>query len=135
MGIEYEPVISGADVCRARGQNHPAIISEPKQGGRPTRVLLSVEGRDRKTRRECRNHPHHRRLSPEQIDRVSPDMSPAYIKGISEGFEGALLVFDCFAVVQRVSHALEQFRRGGNGASFPRNSTGCVVPCRRATTG
>jgi transposase len=38
-------------------------------------------------------------------------MSPACIKGISEEFGGALLVFDYFHVVQLVSHALDQARR------------------------
>jgi transposase len=38
-------------------------------------------------------------------------MIPAYIKGISEEFGGALLVFDYFHVVQLVTQALDEVRR------------------------
>jgi transposase len=104
-------VISVDEVCRARGQNYLTIISEPKQDGRPTRVLLAVEGRDSKTLREFSDHLRRRGLSPEQIQTICSDMSPAYIKGIAEDFGGALLVFDYFHVVQLVSQALDQVRR------------------------
>ena len=50
-------------------------------------------------------------MSPEQIHTVCSDMSPAYIKRISEEFGGAMLVFDSFHVVQLVTHALDEVRR------------------------
>ena len=104
-------VVSVDEVCRARGQNYLTIISEPKQDGRPTRVLLAVEGRDSRTLRDFADHLRRRGLMPEQIQTICSDMSPAYIKGISEEFGGALLVFDYFHVVQLVSQALDQVRR------------------------
>lgn len=111
VNLEKVRVISVDEVCRARGQNYLTIISEPKQDGRPTRVLLAVEGRDSKTLRGFTDHLRRQGLSPEQIQTICSDMSPAYIKGISEEFPGALLVFDYFHVVQLVSHALDQVRR------------------------
>ena len=111
MDLEAVRVISIDEVCRARGQNYLTIISEPKQDGRPTRVLLALEGRDSKTLRQFSDHLRRRGLAPEQIQTICSDMSPAYIKGISEEFGGALLVFDYFHVVQLVSHALDQVRR------------------------
>ena len=104
-------VVSVDEVCRARGQNYLTIISEPKAAGRPTRVLLAVAGRDSRTLRDFADHLRRRGLAPEQIGTVCSDMSPAYIKGISEQFGGALLVFDYFHVVQLLSHALDQVRR------------------------
>ena len=104
-------VISVDEVCRARGQNYLTIVSEPKQEGRPSRVLLALEGRDSKTLRKFADHLCRRGLSPEQIRTNCSDMSPAYIKGISEEFGGALLVFDFFHVVQLVTDALDQVRR------------------------
>ena len=101
MDLGRVRVISVDEVCRARGQNYLTIISEPKQDGRPTRVLLAVEGRDSKTLRDFADHLRRRGLAPEQIDTICSDMSPAYIKGISEEFGGALLV----------SNALDQVRR------------------------
>jgi len=111
MDMSSVRVISVDEVCRARGQNYLTIISEPKQDGRQSRVLLAVEGRDSKTLQKFRDHLHRRGLSHEQIDVICSDMSAAYIKGISESFGGALLVFDYFHVVQLVSAALDQVRR------------------------
>lgn len=104
-------VISVDEVCRARGQNYLTIVSEPRQEGRPSRVLLAVEGRDSRTLGKFAGHLRRRGLTPEQIRTICSDMSPAYIKGISEEFGGALLVFDYFHVVQLVSQALDQVRR------------------------
>ena len=104
-------VISVDEVCRARGQNYLTIVSEPKHEGHPSRILLAVEGRDSKTLRKFADHLRRRGLNPEQIRTICSDMSPAYIKGISEEFSGALLVFDFFHVVQLVTDALDEVRR------------------------
>ena len=104
-------VISVDEVCRARGQNYLTIVSEPRQNGRPTRVLLALEGRDSDTLRQFRDHLRGVGLNPEQIQTICSDMSPAYIKGITEQFGGALLVFDYFHVVQLVTQALDEVRR------------------------
>lgn len=99
------------EVCRARGQNYLTIISEPKLDGRPTGVLHALEGRDSKTLRQFSDYLQRQGLAPDQIQTICSDMSPAYIKGISEEFGGALLVFDYFHVLQLVSHALDQVGR------------------------
>jgi transposase len=111
MDFSQVRVISIDEVCRRRGQKYLTIISEPKQDGHPTRVLLALEGRDSKTLREFSSHLRRVGLSPEQIQTICSDMSPAYIKGISEEFGGALLVFDYFHVVQLVTQALDEVRR------------------------
>lgn len=111
MELKAVRVVSVDEVCRARGQNYLTIISEPKQDGRPTRVLLAVAGRDSGTLRDFADHLRRRGLAPEQIGTICSDMSPAYIRGISAEFGGALLVFDYFHVVQLVSQALDQVRR------------------------
>jgi transposase len=111
MDLGEVRVVSVDEVCRARGQNYLTIASEPRQEGRPTRVLPVLEGRDSKTLRDFADHLRRRGLSPEQIRTICSDMSPAYIKGMSEEFGGAMLVFDYFHVVQLVSQALDQVRR------------------------
>ena len=111
MDLADVRVISVDEVCRARGQNYLTIISEPKQNGRPERVLLALEGRDSDTLRQFREHLRGVGLDPEQIQTICSDMSPAYIKGITEQFGGALLVFDYFHVVQLVTQALDEVRR------------------------
>lgn len=110
-GLADVRVISVDEVCRTRGQKYLTIVSEPKQDGRPTRVLLALEGRDSKTLKQFRDHLQRRGVDPEQIELVCSDMSAAYIKGISEQFGGALLVFDYFHVVKLVSDALDKVRK------------------------
>jgi hypothetical protein len=39
-------VIGVDEVCGARGRHYLPIMTGPRQEGRPTRVLLAVEGRD-----------------------------------------------------------------------------------------
>lgn len=111
MNLEDVRVISVDEVSRARGQDYLTIVSEPRQDGRPTRVLLAVEGRDSKTLREFADHLRRRGLDPEQIRTICSDMSAAYIKGISEQFGGAVLVFDYFHVVKLVGEALDEVRK------------------------
>jgi transposase len=44
MGLEKVRGVSVDEVRRKRGHNSLTIVSEPMQDGRPTRVLLAVEG-------------------------------------------------------------------------------------------
>lgn len=111
MNLEAVQVISVDEVCRKRGQNYLTIVSEPKSGSRPSRVLLVIEGRDSRSLKEFRDHLERLGLSAEQIRTICSDMSPAYIKGISEQFGHAVLVFDYFHVVQLATRALDDVRR------------------------
>jgi transposase len=105
-------VISIDEVSRARGQNYLTIVSQAKSPEQPrSRVLLALEGREHGTLAQFRDHLQRRGLSPEQIQSICSDMSPAYIKGISEQFGHALLVFDYFHVVQLVTQAVDEVRR------------------------
>ena len=99
------------EVCQAPGQNYLIIVSEPSQEGCPTRARLAVEGRDGRSLQDLADHLRRCVLALEQIRTICSDMSPAYVKGISEEFGGALLVFDYFYVVQLVGNALDQVRR------------------------
>ena len=48
---------------------------------------------------------------PEQIESVSIDMSPAYIRGVTEDLPAANIAFDKFHVVAHASAALDRVRR------------------------
>lgn len=111
MNLEEVQTVSVDEVCRARGRDYVTIVSEPKNAKGPSRVLLVVEGRDSSALGKLREHLRHRGLDAEQIRTICSDMSPAYIKGISEQFGHALLVFDYFHVVQLVTSALDEVRR------------------------
>ncbi len=123
-------VISVDEVCRARGQNYLTIISEPRQEGRPTRVLLAVEGRDSAALRKFADHLRRKGLQPEQVRTICSDMSPAYIKGISEEFGGAVLVFDYFHVVKLVGEALDEVRKRER-REFPEELKGALWALRK----
>jgi transposase len=47
---------------------------------------------------------------PSQIEAIAMDMSPAYVKGATEYFPGAGIVFDKFHVVVLAGAALDQVR-------------------------
>lgn len=111
MNLESVRVISIDEVCRKRGQNYLTIISQAKSEGQPSRVLLVLEGRDSGTLAQFKDHLRRRGVPPEQIEVICSDMSAAYIKGISEQFGDATLVFDFFHVVKLVTEALDQVRR------------------------
>ncbi len=111
MNLESVQVISVDEVCRKRGHNYLTIVSQPKSGTQPSRVLLVIEGREGRSLKEFRDHFERMGLSAEQIRTICSDMSPAYIKGISEQFGHAVLVFDYFHVVQLATRALDEVRR------------------------
>ena len=48
---------------------------------------------------------------PEQIKEVSCDMSPAFIKGVTENLPEAYIVFDHFHVIKVINEAVDQVRR------------------------
>lgn len=111
MNLESVQVISVDEVCRKRGQNYLTIVSQARTGTQPSRVLPVIEGRDSRSLKEFRDHFERMGLSAEQIQTICSDMSPAYIKGISEQFGHAVLVFDYFHVVQLATRALDAVRR------------------------
>jgi len=77
-------VVSVDEVCRAQGQNCLTIFSEPGREGRPTRVLLAVEGRHRRSLRDFADHLRRRRLSPA----TDPDHLLGHEPGLHQGDRG-----------------------------------------------
>lgn len=111
MDLGGVQVVSIDEVCRKRGHNYLTIISQPRSGPQPSRVLLVLEGRDSGTLAQFKDHLRRRGILPEQVETICSDMSAAYIKGISEQFGHATLVFDYFHIVKLVTEALDEVRR------------------------
>lgn len=111
MDLGSVRVVSVDEVCRKRGQNYLTILSEARTPETPSRVLLVLEGRDSSTLAQFKDHLRHRGVPPEQIEVICSDMSAAYIKGISEQFGHATLVFDYFHVVKMATEAVDEVRR------------------------
>jgi transposase len=75
------------------------------------RVLFVAEGRDAQAIGGLAAHLRRHNGSAEQIDSVSIDMSPAFIKGVGEHLPNARITFDKFHVVAHASAAVDQTRR------------------------
>ena len=75
------------------------------------KTLFVAEGRDHQVLQSfCADLKEHN-ASPEQIEQVSCDMSPAFIKGVQENLPNASIVFDRFHVVKLVNEAVDKVRK------------------------
>ena len=95
------------ETSRARGHDYVMLTADAVK----RRVLFVTEGRDAKTIKELATHLDDHGCPPEQIDTVSIDMSPAFIKGVSEELPNARITFDKFHVVWHANAAVDKMRR------------------------
>ena len=95
------------ETSRARGHDYVTLAADAVK----RRVLFVTEGRDAKTIKELAAHLDDHGCPPEQIESVSIDMSPAFIKGVSEELPNARITFDKFHVVWHANAAVDKMRR------------------------
>jgi len=90
-----------------RGHNYLTLAADAEQ----RRVVFVTEGRDAQTIADFAGHLAEHQATPKQITSVSIDMSPAFIKGVTEHLPKARITFDKFHVVAHASSAVDQTRR------------------------
>lgn len=95
------------ETSRARGHDYITLAADAIE----RRVLFVTEGRDAKTIQQLAAHLDEHGCPPEQIDTVSIDMSPAFIKGVTEELPNARITFDKFHVVWHANAAVDKMRR------------------------
>jgi len=95
------------ETSRARGHDYITLAADATR----RRVLFVTEGRDAKTIGELAAELDAHGCPPEQIDCVSIDMSPAFIKGCTEQLPNARITFDKFHVVWHANAAVDKMRR------------------------
>jgi transposase len=95
------------ETSRARGHDYVTLAADALK----RRVLFVTEGRDVKTIGQLAAHLDNHGCPPEQIDTVSIDMSPAFIKGVSQELPNARITFDKFHVVWHANAAVDKMRR------------------------
>ena len=95
------------ETSRARGHDYVTLAADAVK----RRVLFVTEGRDAKAIEELAAHLDDHGCPPEQIDTVSIDMSPAFIKGVSQELPNARITFDKFHVVWHANVAVDKMRR------------------------
>ena len=92
--------------CR-RGHNYLTFAADADA----RKVVFVTEGRDANTIAELCRHLREHKADPEQITCVSIDMSPAFIKGVTEHLPNARITFDKFHVIAHANQAVDKTRR------------------------
>jgi transposase len=92
--------------CR-RGHNYLTLAADAGAH----KVVFVTPGRDASTMGELSQFLSEHKAAPGQITSVSIDMSPAFIKGVTEHLPNARITFDKFHVVAHASAAVDKMRR------------------------
>jgi len=92
---------------RARGHDDITLAADAAA----RRVLSVTEGRDAKAVQTIAQELAEHGCPPEQIESVSIDMSPAFIKGCTDELPNARITFDKFHVVWHANAAVDKMRR------------------------
>ena len=95
------------ETSRAKGHDYITLAADAQK----RRVLAVTEGRDAKTITTIAGELAKHGCPPEQIDSVSIDMSPAFIKGCTDALPNARITFDKFHVVWHANAAVDKMRR------------------------
>jgi transposase len=90
-----------------RGHNYLTIAADMTA----RKVVFVTQGKDAKTVETFAQYLTEHKAAPEQVNSVSIDMSPAFIKGVSTHLPNARITFDKFHVVAHASAAVDQMRR------------------------
>ena len=90
-----------------KGHEYLTIVADMTQ----RRVVHVTPGKDAKTIDSFATYLQAHQGTPGQITSVSIDMSPAFIKGVSESLPDAQVTFDKFHVIAHASTALDETRR------------------------
>lgn len=97
------------ETSRARGHDYITLAADADVQAR--RVLCVAEGNGLAAIKEIAAQLQSHGCSPEQIDSVSIDMSPAFIKGCDQHLPNARITYDKFHVVQHANAAVDKMRR------------------------
>jgi transposase len=95
------------ETSRARGHDYVTLAADAVA----RRVLFVTEGRDAQAIAALACDLGAHGCAPEQISSVSIDMSPAFIKGVSEELPNARITFDKFHVIWHANAAVDRTRR------------------------
>ena len=90
-----------------RGHNYVSVFVDLER----SKVLFATEGKDASTVKKFAQDLREHKGEPEHIKDVSSDMSPAYIRGVTESLPNARITFDKFHVMKIVNEAVDQVRR------------------------
>jgi len=90
-----------------RGHNYVTLAADMTA----RRVVFVTEQRDSQTIADFAQYLREHGADPDQIESVSIDMSPAFIKGVGDHLPAARVTFDKFHVIAHASVAVDKMRR------------------------
>ena len=90
-----------------RGHNYITLVAEPEKA----RILFATVGRDSATIARFREDFEQHGGQADAVKEIALDMSAAFIKGMSETFSQAALVFDRFHATKLLTDAVDEVRR------------------------
>jgi transposase len=105
----YETVkfVGMDETSKAKGHDYITVFVDLKEKN----VIFVTQGRDNKTVKRFVLDLEEHGGKAENIERVSCDLSPAFIKGVEENLTKAKITFDKFHVIQLINVAVDQVRR------------------------
>lgn len=99
--------LAADETSRARGHDYITLVADADA----RRVLFVTEGRDAATIEAFAEDLRAHGGDPQAIESISIDMSPAFIKGVTENLPNATITFDKFHVIAYASAAVDKMRR------------------------
>jgi len=90
-----------------RGHNYITLFVDMEKKA----VLFVTEGKDSETVKKFVSDFENHHGEAENITQASSDLSPAFIKGITENLPNACITFDKFHVIKLINKAVDQVRR------------------------
>src|SRR5215472_9394675 len=90
-----------------RGHNYLTLAADTDA----RRVVFVTEGRDADTIGGFAAHLRAHKADPENIKLVSIDMTPAFIRGVTDNLPDARITFDKFHIIAHASQAVDKMRR------------------------
>jgi transposase len=95
------------ETSRARGHDYVTVVADAQRRS----ILFVAEGNDAETIEAFVRNFRQRHGKPTQIEAVSIDMWPAFIKGVESYLPQAQITFDKFHVIAHASKAIDTTRR------------------------
>ena len=99
--------LAADETSRARGHDYVTLVADADK----RRVLFVTEGRDAKTIKAFADDFKAHGGDPLAVESISIDMSPAFIKGVTDNLPNATITFDKFHVIAHASTAVDKMRR------------------------
>lgn len=99
--------LAADETSKARGHDYITLVADADA----RRVLFVTEGKDADTIKAFADDFVAHGGDPKKIESISIDMSPAFIKGVTEHLPQARITFDKFHVVAHANAAVDKMRR------------------------